>query len=81
MEASYKNYVNQYSTNGIALNKAQKSEERDKKRFMSYKFSLTSAADFKWPGNIYSKCDPIRYSFNEKIYLYLSFSNFARSWS
>lgn len=41
--------------NGIALNKMQKSEERDKKRFMSYKFSLTSAADFRWPGNIYSK--------------------------
>lgn len=56
MEGTYKNYVNQYSTNTIALNRSQKSEERDKKRHMSYKFSLTTAAEFKWPGNIYSKC-------------------------
>lgn len=54
MEGSYKNYINQYSSNNIALNKFQKSEERDKKRHMSYKFSLTPAAEFKWPGNIYS---------------------------
>ena len=55
MESSFKNYVNQYSINNIALNKTQKMEERDKKRHMSYKFSLTAAAEFKWPGNIYSE--------------------------
>lgn len=55
MENNYKNYVNQYSMNTIALNKFQKSEDRDKKRHMSYKFSLTAASEFKWPGNIFSK--------------------------
>lgn len=53
MENQYKTYVNQYSTNSIALNKLQKNEERDKKRHMSHKFSLTQAAEFKWVGSVY----------------------------
>lgn len=37
MENQYKAYVNQYTTNPIALNKPQRNEERDKKRHLSHK--------------------------------------------
>ncbi|XP_041673909.1 nucleosome-remodeling factor subunit NURF301 isoform X2 [Drosophila eugracilis] len=50
MDQGFKNYVNQYSTNPIALNKPQRNEERDKRRHLSHKFSLTTASDFKWIG-------------------------------
>ncbi|XP_060810725.1 nucleosome-remodeling factor subunit NURF301 [Amyelois transitella] len=49
-ENSFKNYVNQYASNTLALNKPQRNEERDKKRYMSHKFSLSSAQEFKWTG-------------------------------
>ncbi|XP_029040603.1 nucleosome-remodeling factor subunit NURF301 isoform X2 [Osmia bicornis bicornis] len=52
MDNTYKSYVNQYSTNAIALNKAQRNEERDKKRHLSHKFSLTQASEFKWVGSL-----------------------------
>ncbi|CAL7947538.1 unnamed protein product [Xylocopa violacea] len=52
MDNSFKSYVNQYSTNPIALNKAQRNEERDKKRHLSHKFSLTQASEFKWVGSL-----------------------------
>lgn len=51
MDNGFKTYVNQYSSNPTALNKIQKNEERDKKRYMSHKFSLTS--EFKWCGQIF----------------------------
>lgn len=50
MENAHKEYFNQYTTNPLALNKPQKNEERDKKRHLSHKFSLTSASEFKWGG-------------------------------
>lgn len=50
MDNQYKNYVNQYTNNVIALNKPQRNEERDKKRYLSHKFSLTTASEFKWIG-------------------------------
>lgn len=50
MENGLKSYVNQYSNNPIALNKPQRNEERDKKRHLSHKFSLTAASEFKWLG-------------------------------
>lgn len=50
MENQFKGYVNQFTTNIIALNKPQRNEERDKKRHLSHKFSLTTASDFKWAG-------------------------------
>ncbi|KAL1451374.1 hypothetical protein WDU94_005758 [Cyamophila willieti] len=53
MEGSFKNYVNQFSANPIALNKTQRNEERDKKRHMSHKFSLTPTGEFKWGGLVY----------------------------
>ncbi|XP_071445006.1 nucleosome-remodeling factor subunit NURF301 isoform X3 [Hetaerina americana] len=47
-------YVNQYSVNpGASLNKPQRNEERDKKRHLSHKFSLTAASEFKWLGMLY----------------------------
>lgn len=47
MENSYKNWVNQYSVNTLALNKFQLQEDRDRKRHMSHKFSLTPLSEFK----------------------------------
>lgn len=52
MENNFKGYVNQYTTNIIALNKPQRNEERDKKRHLSHKFSLTTASEFKWIGGV-----------------------------
>ncbi|XP_028161986.1 nucleosome-remodeling factor subunit NURF301 [Ostrinia furnacalis] len=49
-ENTFKNYINQYSSNPLALNKPQRNEERDKKRYMSHKFSLSSGQEFKWIG-------------------------------
>lgn len=50
MENAFKNYVNHYVTNVSALNKPQRNEERDKKRHLSHKFSLTTASECKWLG-------------------------------
>lgn len=55
MENGFKTYVNQYSTNIAALNKQQRNEERDKKRYLSHKFSLTQASEFKWAGSYYGE--------------------------
>jgi len=52
MDGGYKQYVNQYSTATLALNKHQHNEERDKKRYLSHKFSLTPASEFKWNGTV-----------------------------
>jgi len=52
MDNNFKSYINQYSTNPIALNKTQRNEERDKKRHLSHKFSLTQASEFKWVGSL-----------------------------
>ena len=53
VESTCKQYVNQYSVNTVALNKPQRNEERDKKRYLSHKFSLTPASEFKWAGQVY----------------------------
>uniref|UniRef100_A0A0L8FKB1 Uncharacterized protein n=2 Tax=Octopus bimaculoides TaxID=37653 RepID=A0A0L8FKB1_OCTBM len=53
MENNYKSFINQYSSNPLALNKHQHNEERDKKRFLSHKFSLTPVSEFKWNGSLY----------------------------
>ncbi|XP_033751700.1 nucleosome-remodeling factor subunit BPTF-like [Pecten maximus] len=55
MEYNFKNYVNQYATNNLALNKYQHNEERDKRRYLSHKFSLTQASEFKWNGANHGK--------------------------
>uniref|UniRef100_G3NV03 Bromodomain PHD finger transcription factor n=1 Tax=Gasterosteus aculeatus aculeatus TaxID=481459 RepID=G3NV03_GASAC len=52
-EGKYRVYHNQYSTNVLALNKHQHREDHDKRRHLSHKFSLTTAAEFKWNGSIY----------------------------
>ncbi|XP_026472283.1 nucleosome-remodeling factor subunit NURF301-like, partial [Ctenocephalides felis] len=52
LENSYKSYVNQFTSNVIALNKPQRNEDRDKKRYLSHKFSLTPASEFKWIGTM-----------------------------
>lgn len=53
MDNGFKTYVNQYSSNPTALNKIQKNEERDKKRYMSHKFSFTGSGEFKWCGQVF----------------------------
>ncbi|CAG7825806.1 unnamed protein product [Allacma fusca] len=50
-EGSYRSYINSYSTDNLALSKAQHNEERDRKRHMSHKFSLTTASECKWSGS------------------------------
>lgn len=49
-ENTFKTYVNQFTANVYALNKPQRNEDRDKKRPLSHKFSLTEASAFKWAG-------------------------------
>jgi nucleosome-remodeling factor subunit BPTF len=49
-EGGFRNYVNKYSSDPLALSKIQHGEERDKRRQMSHKFSLTPASDCKWLG-------------------------------
>ncbi|CAL1273148.1 unnamed protein product [Larinioides sclopetarius] len=51
MDSIGKPYSNQYTTNTLALNKHQHAEDRDKKRHLSHKFSLTAASEFKWQGS------------------------------
>ncbi|XP_014211852.1 nucleosome-remodeling factor subunit NURF301 isoform X2 [Copidosoma floridanum] len=52
MDNTFKSYINQFTTNPIALNKAQRNEERDKKRHLSHKFALSQSVDFKWIGSL-----------------------------
>lgn len=47
-EGSFRSYNNLFNSNTLALNRHQHAEERDKKRHLSHKFSLTPASDFKW---------------------------------
>jgi len=49
-EGNFKNYVNRYSTDLLALSKNQHAEERDRRRVLSHKFSLTQASECKWSG-------------------------------
>jgi nucleosome-remodeling factor subunit BPTF len=52
-ECSFKDYVNQYTSNQLALNKHQHNEDRDRRRYLSHKFSLTPASEFRWSGNVF----------------------------
>lgn len=74
MENNFRAYVNQYTTNVIALNKPQRNEERDKKRHLSHKFSLTTASEFKWIGGEFvTFCFVFKFDMN---YLRFLFENF-----
>ena len=42
-EATYKSYINQFTTNPYTLSKVQANEERVKRTHLSHKFSLTEA--------------------------------------
>ena len=53
MEGNYKLYKNQYSTNSLALNKPQHAEDRDRRRYLAHKFSLSSSERLKWNGTVY----------------------------
>lgn len=47
-EGNHRSYSNVFNSNNLALNRHQHAEERDKKRHLSHKFSLTPASEFKW---------------------------------
>jgi len=57
MDGQWRRYVNLYRTNPLALSKQQLSEERDKRRYMSYKFSISvlSSQEFSWPVSIHGE--------------------------
>ena len=56
MEGNYSSYVNQFATNPQALNKLQQLEQRDKKRSVTHKFSIS---EFKWHGDVFGSRDVI----------------------
>jgi len=57
MDGQWRRYVNLYRTNPLAVSKQQLAEERDKRRFLSYKFSIStlSSREFLWPVSIYGE--------------------------
>jgi len=57
MGGEWKRYVNLYRTSLLALSKQQLAEERDKRRYLSYKFSVSalSSREFSWPVSIYGE--------------------------
>jgi len=57
MDGQWRRYVNLYRTNPLALSKQQLAEERDKRRFLSYKFSVSTLLlrEFSWPRSIYGE--------------------------
>lgn len=59
MEGGHKTYVNQYSCNPMALNKIQNNEDRDRKRFLSQKFSSIGSSEFKWLGSTFGNKEAV----------------------
>lgn len=55
-EGNYLSYVNQFTSNALALTKQQQMDQRDKKRSVSHKFSLN---EFKWHGDTCGSKDVI----------------------
>ncbi|XP_071965223.1 uncharacterized protein [Antedon mediterranea] len=55
LEGTYKLYKNQFTINRLALNKPQHAEDRDKRRYLSYKFSLSARYKFDWMGAVYGQ--------------------------
>ena len=54
-DRTYQRYENQYSSNPLALNRFQLAEDKDKRRHMSHKFSLTQASEFEWSGPMFGR--------------------------
>ena len=52
-EGTYKQYINQFTSNSSALSRVQANEERTKRTHMSHKFSLTEASTFRWMGQLF----------------------------
>ena len=44
---NYRNYRNEYSTNELAKPFKQRAKERDKKKYLSARFSLTDEGEFQ----------------------------------
>ncbi|XP_033120164.1 nucleosome-remodeling factor subunit BPTF-like [Anneissia japonica] len=55
LEGTYKLYKNQFTCNRLALNKPQHAEDRDKRRYLSYKFSLSANNKFDWMGSVFGQ--------------------------
>ena len=56
-EGTFRQYINQFTSNPSALSKVQATEERTKRTHMSHKFSLTEVSTFRWMGQLYGKRD------------------------
>ena len=55
-EANYSSYINQFTSNPLAVTKQQQLEQRDKKRSVTHKFSLN---EFKWHGEVCGSKDVV----------------------
>ena len=49
----HETFINQYSSNPLALDKKPATEEIDKQRYFSLKFSSTGCSGFQWPRRTY----------------------------
>ncbi|XP_078692537.1 nucleosome-remodeling factor subunit BPTF-like isoform X2 [Branchiostoma floridae x Branchiostoma belcheri] len=52
-EGKFRMYVNQYTSNQLALNKHQHAEDRDRRRGLTHKFCLNTQQEFKWQGTVH----------------------------
>lgn len=59
MEGNYRNYVNHMNASELGLTKQQNQEERDRRRHLSHKFSLTTVSHFSWNGITFGSCESI----------------------
>ncbi|CAG0922204.1 unnamed protein product [Notodromas monacha] len=50
MEGNHKHYINQYTSNPLALSKQQHQEEKDRRTQLARKFALNQAKEFEWTG-------------------------------
>ncbi|KAK2711375.1 hypothetical protein QYM36_012529 [Artemia franciscana] len=66
-ENFFRGYKNQYTENPLALNKFQHQEEKDKKRHLSHKFSMTPVSDFKWSGAQFGTQSALMHTFRNTI--------------
>lgn len=48
LEGNYRNYQNIYNVEALAAGKIQVQDDRDKRRHLSHKFSLTPTSELKW---------------------------------
>jgi len=58
MESTSKEYVNLYRSDPLATSKQQRAEDRDKRRHLAYKFSVSPSNELAWHGQLYGSGTP-----------------------